>query len=729
MRVQKKRAHGQANKTKMQVAPGQIIDERFRIIERLGRGGFGMVYKAEQLNLGREVAIKFIDGLWQANDETRERMQREALVLSELKHKNIVALYGCSACNEATYLVLELATGRSLAQALAEQENFSLPRVINIAEQVCQALQHAHNHGIIHRDLKPGNVMLTANDAAPLGELVRVIDFGLAKLLPDFGKDMQKLTRTGATVGSVLYMSPEQCKGTVERRSDIYSLGVILYECVSGRTPFAAPHDFAVMYAHIQEQVQPLAIREGDDVHKFAQLQGVILKALAKNPADRYQTADEMLEDLGRIKSGSSEALTATMRVSGTNIPQPTGRTVASKRLLIPGLIAGVALIGTMSAFTVFHPKQANPAIAGGSFNANDEAADIYWRWRAEQDKRNSAYLLPDATWAERAVALKRLLDLNDKDHSLDHLQHALVDIRAQMIFSYFGSQQMRAGWEFMQSPAMQEYKQTEPFGYSMWITYAGSNAARYLMATNTINRDKTDIDVILAIRRELRAEMNRLVGNPKLAHEVLEGLIGDLLNIDFNIDKYQHEEFGTDCELMAKFPVEQFPETRMLWIELGDAYDKHLHDSARAVQCYDEAARLLDTVNDEQEKTKIRLSLAASYNRVKAWFKTIDLISGSKCKDFTTLAALVLAYERTGDEIKAAETTKRLWSLKLDNQNRKSAQLYLRKYYRALLDNRKDNQAKSVAEHASLLGMHISDMQDSKTSSPQNLEASKPQQ
>ena len=268
----------------------------YRILAKLGEGGMGVVYKAEDLTLGRTVALKFLPPDSVAREEDRARLVHEARAAAALLHPNICPIHEIAEAEGRTFISMAHIEGRSLKDRIAEGP-LPLDEALSIARQIGDALAAAHAKGIIHRDIKPANVMLTA-EGRPM-----LMDFGLAKVC-----GTTKLTRTGTTMGTVAYMSPEQVQGReADHRSDIWALGVVLYEMVSGRTPFGGDYEAALLYSILNEDPEPLA---GERERRSAGLDGIIAKALAKDPARRYQRAEELVADLDAL-ARDSEALPA----------------------------------------------------------------------------------------------------------------------------------------------------------------------------------------------------------------------------------------------------------------------------------------------------------------------------------------------------------------------------------------------------------------------------------
>ena len=266
---------------------GQTISH-YKIIEKLGAGGMGIVYKAEDTKLRRQVALKFLPTELTSDPDAKERFVHEAQAASALNHPNICSIHAIGEYEGRQFIDMEFVEGKTLTALLREKE-LSLNDVLEMAIQIGEGLNAAHKKGIIHRDIKPDNIMLA--DDGP----VKIMDFGLAKL-----GGASKLTKTHSTLGTLFYMSPEQVQGLeVDQRTDIFSLGAVLYEMVAGRRPFRGEHEAAVIYSILNESPEPMARYRANVPDALSR---VVEKALLKDRDHRYQHVDDMIADIKSIK-------------------------------------------------------------------------------------------------------------------------------------------------------------------------------------------------------------------------------------------------------------------------------------------------------------------------------------------------------------------------------------------------------------------------------------------
>ena len=275
--------------------PGLAIGHRYEVINLLGRGGMGAVYRVRDRELNREVALKLIRADVAGDPETLERFKREIQLSSVITHKNVLRVYDLGESDGIRFLTMQFVEGEDLSTIVKRKKALPMERVVKIFRQICEGLRAAHEQGVIHRDLKPQNVMLGRNDT------VYLTDFGLARSLEHSG-----MTQTGAVIGTPFYMSPEQVKGAeVGPQSDIYSLGVILYEMVTGKVPFSGATPYEVMVQRIQKAPRPAA---ESNAELPVYLSRILERCMQVNPALRYQSVDEVLADL------DAESFRSTLR-------------------------------------------------------------------------------------------------------------------------------------------------------------------------------------------------------------------------------------------------------------------------------------------------------------------------------------------------------------------------------------------------------------------------------
>ncbi len=296
---------------------GRKIADRYELLMVIGEGGMSTVYKANDGVLAKILALKMLRREFADNETSIKRFEQEANAVRSLTHPHLATVYDYGRTEDGSpYLVMDYIEGDSLAEAIQKDVFFDIPRALAICLQVCTAVSYAHKHGVIHRDLKPSNIILTY--AGGDHDFVKLIDFGIAKLQAEGGlMAMQKVTQTGEIFGSPLYMSPEQCMGyPLDFRSDIYSLGCVMYELITGKPPLIGENPVQTIFKHLNEKPAPLSssFKALEIPRGFESL---IMKTLEKKPEDRYQSVDELREDLKLVWLGKDPGKAAVKAVAG----------------------------------------------------------------------------------------------------------------------------------------------------------------------------------------------------------------------------------------------------------------------------------------------------------------------------------------------------------------------------------------------------------------------------
>jgi serine/threonine-protein kinase len=354
---------------------GQVLDGRYQVEKVLGEGGMGIVYKARHVTLGKALAIKVLRAEVSKDQEIVQRFRQEAQSATAIGNHHIIDISDFGALPDgSTYFVMEFLDGIPLTSAIEAGKPLRATRTIHIAKQLCRALGAAHDIGIVHRDLKPDNIYLISRGGD--ADFVKVLDFGIAKV----GGAKSKLTQAGQVFGTPHYMSPEQCSGTtVDKRTDVYALGVIMYEMASSRVPFDADNLMGILTKHLYEEpVRPHELPPPVDVPSG--LEAVIMKSLAKKADARYQSMQEVLADLERVEQGLTpgavvEGVRRATQGSGPKtdpMERASALTVDVGDVSIPkkssGLLiaAAVLLLGGAGSYLVF---------GGGETEASQDGA------------------------------------------------------------------------------------------------------------------------------------------------------------------------------------------------------------------------------------------------------------------------------------------------------------------------------------------------------------------
>ncbi|NYI71226.1 serine/threonine-protein kinase [Naumannella cuiyingiana] len=359
-------------------ASGPLLGGRYEVGGLLGRGGMAEVRQAYDTRLGRPVAVKQLRSDLATDPTFQARFRREAQSAAGLNHPNIVSVYDTGEELNADgvavpYIVMELVEGQTLRDILRDDRKILPERALEITQGVLDALAYSHKNGIVHRDIKPANVMLT-----PTGQ-VKVMDFGIARAVADTSATM---TQTAAVIGTAQYLSPEQARGeTVDNRSDIYSAGCVLYELLTGRPPFIGDSPVSVAYQHVREQ--PVPPSQFDPL-VTPDVDTITLKALSKDPADRYQDAREMRDDISRVLAGEgatavlpapspapdADATRLNPAVVETETVEDEEEPKKSRRVpIIIGILAALVLAGLVAGYFLLRPAPAPAQVAVPALN------------------------------------------------------------------------------------------------------------------------------------------------------------------------------------------------------------------------------------------------------------------------------------------------------------------------------------------------------------------------
>ncbi len=350
--------------------PGSVQFEDFEIQTVIGHGGMGSVYKVLEKSTSRTLAIKLMKEELVKDSVSVKRFEQEVQACMSLSHPNLIDVHGFGRTSDGQpYLVMDYIDGKSLQELLATEVSMEVDRALAIFINVCSAISTAHELGIVHRDLKPSNIMIV-KDETTQEEKAKVVDFGIARVVRADIKHAQSLTSTGEIFGSPLYMSPEQCKGEeVDTRSDIYSLGCVLYEALSGKPPFQGKNPIQTILKHLNEDEPESLVSKKLGVSHA--LNNVLLKCLAKDPRDRYQTIDELRRDLKYVRAG----LEPNVKIIKSKNKRPKEQRIRQLFQICLATLIGITTVYLIFLWT-FRPADINSLTQ--AINQNPKDIDNY---------------------------------------------------------------------------------------------------------------------------------------------------------------------------------------------------------------------------------------------------------------------------------------------------------------------------------------------------------------
>lgn len=408
---------------------------KYEIIDLLGKGAMGIVYKALDPDIDREVAIKTIRFDLISDDEEKNELMlrfiREARAAGKLVHPNIITIHDVGKEKDMTYIVMQCIEGPSLQNWITSKKKFSAPDIIKLMLQLCDGLNFAHQNGIVHRDIKPANILLD-NSGKP-----HICDFGVAHV------EMSTITQTGATIGTPSYMSPEQVMGKkIDKRSDVFSLGAILYELLTGRRPFEGESITTVIYKILNEEAVPLTQVRKELPLEFEQ---IMKKALAKDPDDRYGSCAEMAADLKKITHLSDE----TLAMTGIQESAFAKQTPAKKRkkFILPFALAGAVFVAGIGGFFLYQEfgnkssssEDIKPILAESAPLVSRSMLSVLEVFETESDKLVKNY--NSGNYSE-AIRIAQSILAQDKQNleALDYLAKARGKMSESQIANYISA-------------------------------------------------------------------------------------------------------------------------------------------------------------------------------------------------------------------------------------------------------------------------------------------------
>jgi serine/threonine protein kinase len=382
---------------------GTVVDGKYQILGTVGSGGMGRVYIAQQIELGTKVALKVLHRHLIDSPSAAERFKTEARAAYSLSSKNLVSVLDFGLMNqEQPYIAMQYVEGINLQDYLKANGSMSLSQCVLLIKQLSVALEEAHRKGIVHRDIKPSNILLAGGKLEDGS--VKVVDFGIAKAFGTNDSSIENLTKTGELIGSPLYMSPEQCKGAgVDSRSDLYSVGCVMFECLTGSPPFKGATSIETLLMHCSESPPSITVKDREPA-AYAKINSILAKLLAKNPEQRFADASSLKSELDCVKTDDLTGFSAARVRESRGNGFLTGRTLLLVTTLLVALVAVAAIFHNENSNSNKHQK-VSPSQTLSASSANTRLEELY-KLAKSDDVSNTESYLKNGQYLEEAIKL-----------------------------------------------------------------------------------------------------------------------------------------------------------------------------------------------------------------------------------------------------------------------------------------------------------------------------------
>lgn len=614
----------------------------YKILEKIGEGGMGVVYKAQDTVLDRIVALKFLPQYLASDLAEKERFFHEAKAASALNHPNVTVIHEISEIEGQVYIAMEYVDGKTLKQ-LIETETISLKKIIDIAIQIGEGLLAAHEKQIVHRDIKSDNIKVT-----PKGQ-VKIMDFGLAKL-----KGATKLTKAGSTLGTAAYMSPEQAQGEeVDQRSDIFSFGVVLYEMLTSKLPFGGEHQSAIIYSILNEEPQPLSRFNNQASPK---LQEIVEKALAKDKEERYQHVDDLVADLRRERK-SLEYAKSSILTQTYEPPKPKKKIL---KLLIPAsVVVVVALL-----FFILNPFKVEVSKEQTAQASENSLAVMYFENIPDpEDKDHTGEMLTNLLITSlsqveglEVISRQRLYDIQEEMGKIDAKK--ITPTLASKIALRAGVKTMLLGTILQSQPKLAvtsqliEVKSGRILKSQKLASFSADQI--FSMVDSLAILVRNDLKITPAMVTETKSVAEVTTSSPEAYRAYLDGV------------ELNNKVYGPEAEAAFKRAIELDSNFAMAYFRLSDVwYPGGMSDQVARRRALEKAWRLRERVT---EKERLRIEAQYAIRIEGNYLRALEVIKRllQKYPREHNYGALASIYLNLGDYEKAEQAL--LSSLKQDS-------------------------------------------------------------